>query len=185
MARKIEAQKQTFESSLAALERIVRELERGDRQTIDALLDTDGVTRGLVPQVKAKIAERAAPAEGGPPPIPAQVRRYVEQNAAVLVPGARDSVREAVVSSVRRGAAGKVDSYPFFAAAVAARFAVDDVREEGDVATVTFTENNRPVELMMQRSGSLGHWRIVSLRSDELAERIADNLARGMPALGR
>jgi hypothetical protein len=158
---------------------------RDDRQTIDALLDTDGVTRGLVPQVKAKVAERAAQAEGGPPPIPAAVRRYVEQNAAVLVPGARDAVRDAVVSSVRRGAAGKVDSYPFFAAAVAARFSVDEVREEGDVATVTFTENNRPVELMMQRSGSLGHWRIISLRSDELAERIADNLARGLPALGR
>ncbi|HLL76145.1 MAG TPA: DUF2939 domain-containing protein [Pyrinomonadaceae bacterium] len=158
---------------------------RDDRQTIDALLDTDGVTRSLVPQVKAKVAERAAQTEGGPPPIPAQVRRYVEQNAAVLVPGARDAVRDAVVASVRRGAAGKVDSYPFFAAAVAARLGVDDVREEGDVATVTFTENNRPVELMMQRSGSLGHWRIVSLRSDELAERIADNLSRGLPALGR
>jgi hypothetical protein len=159
--------------------------QRGDQQTIDALLDTDGVTRGLVPQVKAKVAERAAPTEGGPPPIPVSVRRYVEQNAAVLVPGARDAVREAVVSTVRRGAAGKVDGYPFFAAAVAARFAVDDVREEGDVATVTFTENNRPVELMMQRSGSLGHWRVISIRSDELAERIADNLARGLPALGR
>ena len=30
MAKKIEAQKQTFEASLAALERIVRELERGE-----------------------------------------------------------------------------------------------------------------------------------------------------------
>lgn len=156
-----------------------------DRQTIDALLDTDGVARGLVPQVKAKVAERATQTEGGPAPIPAPLRRYIDQNAAVLVPGARDAVREAVVSSVRRGAAEKVDDYPFFVAAVAARFAVDEVREEGDVATVTFTENNRPVELMMQRGGTLGHWRIVSLRSDELAERIADNLARGMPALGR
>ena len=168
--------------SLALLADAARQ---NDRQTIDALLDTDGVTRGLVPQVKAKVAERAAPAEGGPPAIPAGVRRYVDQNAAVLVPGARDAVREAVVSSVRRGAAGKVGDYPFFVAAVAARFAVDEVREEGDVATVTFTENNRPVELMMQRSGTLGHWRIISLRSDELAERIADNLARGLPALGR
>ena len=51
--------------------------ERNDRQTIDALLDTDGVTRGLVPQVKAKVAERAAQVEGGPAPIPASVRRYV------------------------------------------------------------------------------------------------------------
>ena len=30
MAKKVEAQKQTFETSLAALERIVRELERGE-----------------------------------------------------------------------------------------------------------------------------------------------------------
>jgi hypothetical protein len=158
---------------------------RGDRQAVDALLDTDGVTRSLVPQVKAKVAERAAPAEDGRPPLPASVRRYVEQNAAVLVPGARDAVREAVVASVRGGAARKVEDYPFFVAAVAARFAADEVREEGDAATVTYTQNGRPVELVMQRAGSLGHWRVVSIRGDELAERIADNLARGLPALGR
>jgi Protein of unknown function (DUF2939) len=154
---------------------------RNDRPAVDALIDTDGVTRGLVPQVKAKIAERA----GGPAPVPAAVRRYVEQNAGVLLPGARDSVRDAVVHSIRQGPAANVECSPFFFAAPAARFAADDIREEGDVATVTYTQQGRPVELMMQRSGDLGHWRVVAVKSDELSERIADNLARGLPALGR
>ena len=155
--------------------------ERGDGQTIDALLDVDGVTRALVPQVKAKIAERAQ-GEGA---TPATVRRYVEQNAAVLIPGARDAVREAVVAQIRGGVAERVGSYPFFLTAVGVRFAADDIREEGDVATVTFKSNGQPVELMMQRSGDRGHWRVISIRSDELATRISDNLARGLPALAR
>jgi len=160
--------------------------QKNDRRAVDALLDVDGVTRSLVPQVKAKVAERGAAAvEGGPPPIPVQVRRYVEQNAGVLVPGARDAVREAVVGSITRGVADKVDGYPFFVAAVAASFAADEVRAEGDVASVSFKQDGRPVELVMQRSGDLGHWRVVSVKSDELAGRIADNLARGLPALGR
>jgi hypothetical protein len=154
---------------------------RGDGPVVDALLDVDGVTRALVPQVKAKIAERAQ-GEGA---IPAPVRRYVEQNAAVLIPGARDSVRAAVVEQIKGGVAGNVESYPFFLTAVGVRFAADEIREEGDVATVTFKRNERPVELMMQRSGDLGHWRVVSVRSDELATRISDNLARGLPALGQ
>jgi hypothetical protein len=154
---------------------------RDDAPTIDALLDVDAVTRGLVPQVKAKIAERAQ----GAGAIPAPVRRYVEQNAAVLIPGARDAVRAAVVEQIGGGVAEGVGRYPFFLGAVGVRFAADEIREEGDVATVTFTRNERPVELMMQRGGNLGHWRIVSVRSDELATRISDNLARGLPALGR
>jgi len=154
---------------------------RKDAPTIDALLDVDAVTRALVPQVKAKIAERAQ----GQGAIPAPVRRYVEQNAAVLIPGARDSVRAAVVEQIKSGVADSVESYPFFLTAVGVRFAADEIREEGDVATVTFKRNERPVELMMQRSGSLGHWRVVSVRSDELATRISDNLARGLPALGQ
>ncbi|MCA1612865.1 MAG: hypothetical protein LC800_01680 [Acidobacteria bacterium] len=154
---------------------------RGDGRTVDALLDVDGVTRSLVPQVKAKIAERAQ-GEGA---TPAPVRRYVEQNAAVLIPGARDSVRAAVVEQIKGGVAESVESYPFFLAAVGVRFAADEIREEGDVATVAFKQNERPVELMMQRSGDRGHWRVVSVRSDELATRISDNLARGLPALGQ
>lgn len=153
----------------------------GDARTVDALLDVDAVTRSLVPQVKAKIAERAQ-GEGA---TPAPVRRFVEQNAAVLIPGARDAVRAAVVAQIRGGVAESVESYPFFVTAVGARFAADEIREEGDVATVTFKQNERPVELMMQRSGDLGHWRVISVRSDELATRISDNLARGLPALGR
>lgn len=154
---------------------------RDDAPTIDALLDVDAVTRGLVPQVKAKIAERAQ-GEGA---TPAPIRRYVEQNAAVLIPGARDAVRAAVVEQIESGVAAGVGRYPFFLGAVGVRFAADEIREEGDVATVTFKRNERPVELMMQRGGNLGHWRVVSVRSDELATRISDNLARGLPALGR
>lgn len=116
---------------------------------------------------------------------PLAVRRYVSENAGVLIPGARDAVRDALVQSIRQGVASRTDSYPFFVAATAARFAADQVNVQNDVATVSFKSNAQPVTLTMQRAGAGGRWRIVSVQSNELATRIADNLSRGLPALGR
>jgi hypothetical protein len=69
--------------------------------------------------------------------------------------------------------------------ALGARFAADEISEQGDVGRVAFKSNNQPVTLTLQRSGAGEHWRVVAVQSDELATRIADNLSRGLPALGR
>jgi hypothetical protein len=159
---------------------------RNDRQTIDQLVDADQVTRSLVPQVVAKVSAGAqGTAQAGAAQVPASVRRYVEANAGVLIPGAREQVRDALVAGIKQGVASRAGSYPFFVTALGARFAADAVNVQGDVANVSFKSNGQPVALGLQRSGAGDRWRVVSVQSDELATRIADNLSRGLPALGR
>jgi hypothetical protein len=167
--------KKTPTYSLALL---VDAARRGDRQTVDQFVDADQVTHSLVPQVVAKVS-------AGAPQVPASVRRYVEANAGVLIPGAREQVRDALVAEVKQGVASHADGYPFFLTALGARFAADEIKIEGDVANVSFKSNGQPVALGLQRSGAGERWRVISVRSDELAARIADNLSRGLPALGR
>lgn len=164
---------------------LVDAARRNDRQTVDQLVDADRVTQSLVPQVVAKVSARGQGAQGGAAQVPASVRRYVEANAGVLIPGAREQVRDALVAGIKQGVASRADSYPFFLTAVGARFAADEIKVEGDVASVSFKSNSQPAELGLQRSGAGERWRIVSVQSDELATRIADNLSRGLPALGR
>lgn len=175
--------KKTPTYSLALL---VDAAQRNDRQTVDQLVDADQVTHSLVPQVVAKVSARGQEtAQAGAPQVPASVRRYVEANAGVLIPGARDQVRDALVAGIRQGVASHADSYPFFLTALGARFAADEINVQGDVASVAFKSNNQPVTLGLQRGGAGERWRVISVQSDELATRIADNLSRGLPALGR
>jgi hypothetical protein len=166
---------------------LVDAARRNDHQTVDALVDVDAVTRSLVPQVVAKVS---APAQGASQQnaqtqVPASVRRYVEANAGVLIPGARDAVRDALIAEIKQGAAAHAGDYPFFVTAIGARLAADEIKVEGDVARVAYKSNGQPVVLSLQRNGAGDRWRVVSVESDELATRIADNLSRGLPALGR
>jgi hypothetical protein len=164
---------------------LVDAAQRNDRQTVDQLVDIDQVTRSLVPQVVAKVSGRAPQASNAQMRVPDSVRRYVEANAGVIIPGARDAVRDALIQSIRQGLASRADSYPFFLTALAARRAADEINVQGDVSKITFKSNSQPVVLTMQRAGAGDRWRVVSVESDELAQRIADNLSRGLPALGR
>jgi hypothetical protein len=164
---------------------------RGDAQTVEQLVDIDQVTQSLVPQVVAKVSgggqtqTQPGAQPGAQTQVPASVRRYIEANAGVLIPGARNAVRDALIQSIRSGVASRTDSYPFFLTALGARFAAEEISVQGDVATVAFKSNGQPVVLTLQRSGGGERWRVVSVQSDELATRIADNLSRGLPALGR
>ena len=162
---------------------LVDAARRNDRQAVDQFVDADQMTHSLVPQVVAKVSAQGVPQ--GAAQVPASVRRYVEANAGVLIPGAREQVRDALVAGVRRGLASHADSYPFFLTALGARFAADETRVEGDVGVVSFKSNSQPVALGLQRDAAGERWRVISVQSDELATRIADNLSRGLPALGR
>lgn len=165
---------------------------RNDAQTVDQLVDIDQVTQSLVPQVVAKVSGGAQPTPTQPnaqanaqAQVPASVRRYVEANAGVLIPGAREGVRAALIQGIKSGVARRTESYPFFVTALGARFAADEINVQGDVATVAFKSNGQPLVLTMQRSGGGERWRVVGVQSDELATRIAQNLSLGLPALGR
>jgi hypothetical protein len=175
---------QSYKKSPAySLALLVDAAHHNDRQAVDQLVDIDQVTQSLVPQVVAKVSAPAQ--EGAQARVPASVRRYVEANAGVLIPGAREAVRDALIQGIKQGVASRADSYPFFVTALGARFAADEIKEDGDVGKVAFKSNGQPVVLTLQRGGAGDHWRVVGVQSDELATRIADNLSRGLPALGR
>ncbi|MDT7543233.1 MAG: hypothetical protein QOE33_3137 [Acidobacteriota bacterium] len=164
---------------------LVDAAQRNDRQAVDQLIDIDQVTRSLVPQVVAKISGRAPQQPNSQTRVPDAVRRYVEANAGVIIPGARDAVRDALIQSIRQGIASRASSYPFFVTAIGARFAADKTDVQGDVGRVAFKSNSQPVVVTMQRAGTGDRWRVVAVESEEMAQRIADNLSRGLPALGR
>ncbi len=175
---------------------LVDAAERDDAATFARLIDVDAVSRSLVPQVVDKVAAGAgSSSSSGGLVLPPAVRRQVATNAAVLLPGARDAIRNVLMAEMKAGAQrGSASNYPFFLKAIGVSQAVDKVTpgiEGADAetaATIALKLNQRPTELMMRcvdASCAQSGWRIVGVKSDELASRVADNLARGLPSFGR
>lgn len=157
---------------------------RGDAQTFERYVDVEQVSRGLVPQV----IEQLSGGRGGVQ-VPPQVRRNLVANAGIFLPGVRDGVREEAMRQIKdayeRGGAG---SYPFFVRAIALSRAVESEApgingEERDVTrTITYRLDERPVELGVRcLDERCAGWRVVSIRSDDLAGRVAERLARTFP----
>ncbi|MGH9944847.1 MAG: hypothetical protein ACRD9R_21060 [Pyrinomonadaceae bacterium] len=161
---------------------------RGERQEFDALVDIDAVTRGMVPQVVEKATGR-----GSTLALPAPARRFLAENATVLLPGSRDMIRDALMEEIKTaseksGAAG----YPFFVRALALPYLAESVTTNAEgananAATVVFKVNERPVELQLRRADERGNtgWKIVNVKSDELAARVAQRFAQSVSTFGR
>jgi hypothetical protein len=159
-----------------------------DQQAFDALVDVDAVSRSLVPQVAAQMR---AP---GATQIPVPVRRQIEANAQVLLPGARDQIRAALMQHVKDVLvrSGTADDY-FLTLALAVPRVVEikpgiDGADNETAATTSLNVNGRPVELGLRANDEASNrssnrrWRVVSVKSDELAARVAETLARVYPA---
>ena len=184
---------QNFKSSPAYTLALAAEAaEADDQPAFERLVDVEGVSRSIVPQV----IERVRGADDGLN-IPPQVRRQIAQNAQVWLPGVREQARGVLVAETKRLAetAGARD-YPFFVRAFALSRAGEmkpqgEMRTQGDPdnrsATMTYLVNERPVEFGLRGGGGEGQpeWKIISVRSDELAARVAEQVARTFPIMGR
>lgn len=161
---------------------------RNDQAAFDALVDVDSVSRNLVPQVTAQM--HAA----GTTQISVPVRRQIEVNAAVLLPGAREQLRATLLEQIRQGLArggAADDSFLMLALGVARMTEIKPGSNgaEGDMAaTAALNINGRPVELGLRTSDAASNrssktrWRVESVKSDELAARVAETLARVYPS---
>ena len=99
-----------------------------------------------------------------------------------LAPQARQSlnllVRDAIAEDARRLASSS-ESTPFLLTAFAVPRAVK-IQETGEVATVTVSNADHPVELTMRRRAD--HWSVIAVRDDALASRIAAKIGESLPA---
>jgi hypothetical protein len=160
-----------------------------DQQEFERLVDVEGVSRSIVPQV----IERVRGADGALN-IPPQVRRQIAQHAQVWLPGVREQVRGVLMAETKRLAeqAGARD-YPFFVRALALARAGETKTLGGErdnrAATLTYKVDERPVEFGLTGGGGGGEgrpeWKIISVKSDDLAARVAEQVARTFPMMGR
>ena len=180
---------QSFKSSPSyTLALALEAAERDDQPAFEALVDVEGVSRSVVPQVIERV-------RGGDNSlnISPQVRRQIAQNAQVWLPGVREQVREALMSETKRlaeqsGARG----FPFFVRALALSRLGESMTQEGEgtapaTANVTYKVNERPFEFGLKSGDVEGQpdWKIVSVKSDELATRVAEQVAKTFPMVGR
>jgi hypothetical protein len=180
---------QSFKSSPAyTLALVVDAAERDDRETFERLVDVEGVSRSVVPQVIERV-------RGGDNAlnIAPQVRRQIAQNAQVWLPGVREQVRDVLMTETKTLAEkSSGQSYPFFIRALALSRLGEttdgiDGQEREVTKTVTFKVNERPVEFGMRASAAseTAAWRVESVKSDELATRVAEQVAKTFPMMGR
>jgi hypothetical protein len=181
---------QSFRSSPAyTLALVVEAAERDDREAFERLVDVEGVSRSVVPQVIERV-------RGGDNAlnIAPQVRRQIAQNAQVWLPGVREQVRDVLMTETKAiGERGGARDYPFFVRALALSRLGESRTQEGRAgsvatASMTYQINERPVEFGL-RGGEGGEgqpeWKIVSLKSDDLATRVAEQVAKTFPMTGK
>ncbi|HEX8458060.1 MAG TPA: hypothetical protein VF656_12240 [Pyrinomonadaceae bacterium] len=179
---------QSFKSSPPyALALAVEAAEADDQQAFERLVDVDGVSRSVVPQVIERVRATDTTLD-----IPPQVRRQIGQNAQVWLPGLREQVRGVLMAETRQLAEARgARDYPFIFRALALRRLGETKTQEAQqtrTATVTYKMNERPVEFGLAGGGDAEGqpaWRIVSVKSDELATRVAQQVARTFPMTGR
>lgn len=181
---------QSFKSSPAyTLALVVDAAERDDRVAFDELVNVEGVSRSVVPQVIERV-------RGGDNAlnIAPQVRRQIAQNAQVWLPGVREQVRDVLMAETKTLAEkSSARSYPFFIRALALSRVAETTdgingQERDATKTVTFKVNERPIEFGMRWGGAesgAAAWRVESVKSDELATRVAEQVAKTFPMMGR
>ena len=165
---------QSYKKSPAySLALLVDAAQREDMQGVEALIDSDRVAQGFIPQVIEKLT-----VGGGP--VPTLPRGAVTAALPQLLPRVRETMREEMALAVKGFAESAGGEKPFVLLALGVP-RVAEIREEGDAANVTFKSGERPVELSMQRDGE--RWKVVAVKDDGMATGIATRLAASVPAV--
>ncbi len=162
--------KTTPQYSLALL---VDAARRNDQQAIDELVDTDAVVESFLPQVTDKAVELYGKN------LPADKIAKVKDAATPLMPAIKARARQ----EVPRVIAEKTDKFsgiPYWAIAIGASYYLD-VKQDGETATIVSKIPERQFELTMKRKGD--KWRVVGIKDDALAKRIAETIGQELIAI--
>lgn len=161
--------KQTPAYSLALL---VDAARRDDKVQIEKLVDTEAVINDFMPQVTAKAIELY-----GRNMTPETIAK-VEEAARPLIPAVKERARSELPRVIREKTA-PAENVPYWLIALGANRAVD-IKIEGDKATVKSKIPEHQLELTMKRDGEL--WKVVGMKDDVLAQKIAERIGQDMIA---
>jgi hypothetical protein len=152
---------------------LVDATRRGDQKTIDELVDTDAVVDSFIPQITDKAVELYGKN------LPPQAISKVSQATAPLIPAIKKRAR-AEVPRVIQEKTDKFVQVPYWAIALGAgRFF--DIKTQAQTATVVSKIEGRQFELSMRRNGD--KWRVVAIRDEALAQRIAQTVGQELIAI--
>jgi hypothetical protein len=153
---------------------LVDAAQRNDAAAFDELIDMDKVVDNFTPQVVDAVT-------GG---VAAELAGSLRVQLQALAPGVLATVKQTIKEEVRKRInelAGSSGARPFLLTALAIRFKVN-ISESNKTAKATIDTGSDGVELFMERSDD-SSWRIISLRDDALATRIARDRVKGLPGL--
>ena len=154
---------------------VVDAVQRNDGAAFDRLIDMEKVVDNLMPQV-------AQTATGG---LASDFASGLRTQLQSLAPSVMASVKQTIREEIRKRInelAGSAGARPFFLTALAMPFKAN-ISKRDETAKVSINTGDDQVELSMERiDGS--HWRVISLRDDALATRIANNIVKDLPGSG-
>jgi hypothetical protein len=157
----------TPQYSLALL---VDAARRGDQAAIDKLVDTDAVVDDFMPQITGKAVELY-----GRGLAPATIQKMA-QVAAPFLSAVKGRARAEVPVLIREKTR-QFENIPFWAIAAGAEQYLD-ITGEGDRAIVRSRDQNRPLEVVLKRSGE--RWQVVGVKDEVLARRIAERIGQDL-----
>ena len=162
--------KSTPQYSLALL---VDAAKRDDQAAVAALVDSDAIVEGLLPQVVEKAVEIYG---RGQPELVIQRAMRVAQP---LMPAAKKKAREELPGLIRRETSKFGDvSFPLMVLG-ASRYL--DIKLDGDKALIKRTGSEQNLEVTMVRNGGL--WKIVAVRDEQTAGEIAKRIGQEIIAM--
>lgn len=148
---------------------------RGDQKAIDELVDTDAVVESFLPQVTDKATEMYGKN------LPADKILKVKEAAEPLKPAIKQRAREEVPRVIQEKTEA-FTSIPYWAIAIGAGYYLD-IKPTGDTAIVTSKIPGRDFELTMKRIAGTDKWRVVGIKDDALAQRIAQQIGQELIAI--
>ena len=156
-----------------SLAMLVDAAKRDDQAAVAALVDSDAVVEGLLPQVVAKAVEIYGRGQSD-----AVIQRAMRV-AEPLMPAAKQKARAELPGLIRRETAKFGDvSFPFMVLG-AGRYL--KIRLEGDKAFIKRQGAEQNLEVTMVREGTL--WKITAVRDEQMAAEIAKRIGQEIIAM--
>ena len=152
---------------------LVDAAKRDDQAAVAALIDSDAVVEGLLPQVVEKAVEIYG--RGQPDVVIQRAMRVAEP----LMPAAKQKARAELPGLIRRETAKFGDvSFPLMVLG-ASRYL--QIRIDGDKAIVKRKGTDQNLEVTMVRAGN--DWKITAVRDEQMAREIAKRIGQEIIAM--